>query len=194
MNLEPNSLQYYNNKYATCALHSFNPENKRRFLKVMEHIKGKYVLDVGCGEGVLVNLLTGKGLDAFGIDFSPIAIARARQGRYTPGGVIKTIGNFAIANIKNSFGFGKNTFTTICMCEIIEHFKNTDFLFNEAKRVLKPEGRIVITTPAYKREGFPEHERDFDAVSLSKLLSVYGKPFIEQISELHFVGYVDIPK
>lgn len=192
MTLIPNTVPYYNDKYNKRALHSFNPENRRRFYKVMELVKGHRILDIACGEGVLVNLLAGKGHDAVGVDFSPVAIARAKRGEYSPAGSIKTIGKFYVMDIRQELNFQARSFDTVCICETIEHFKDPRFLFLEALRLLSRPGRIVLTTPAYKKDGHPEHELDFTRESLLKLITPFGEPCVIQLSELHFIAYIDV--
>lgn len=47
-------------------------------VRILEHIRGKDVLDVGCGSGVLSAALREQGYNVFGIDTSPESVARAR--------------------------------------------------------------------------------------------------------------------
>lgn len=194
MKMQVNTSTWFDYKYGIGAIHSFNPENKKRYYKIMEYAKGNTILDVGCGQGVLVNLLTGKGFKATGVDFSNVALKFAKAGHYSPGGVIKTIGSFVYADITKTLPFKDQSFDCVCLCEVIEHFQHPEFLLVEAQRLTKPNGRILITVPFYKKEGHPEHVIDFTANSLFTLLNKFGNAHIEQVSKLHFVAYIDILK
>jgi 2-polyprenyl-3-methyl-5-hydroxy-6-metoxy-1,4-benzoquinol methylase len=52
-----------------------------------------------------------------------------------------------IADLHQSFPYNKNTFDTITAGEIIEHIYDTDFFLEEIKRVLKPNGFLILSTP-----------------------------------------------
>ena len=45
--------------------------------------------------------------------------------------------------------FAKETFDTVCLCDIVEHLAPQDIpdLLKEAARVLKKKGKLVLTTP-----------------------------------------------
>lgn len=194
MNLVPNTVEYYQDKYKNRALHSGNPENRKRFAKVLDFCKGKEILDVACGEGYLTNLLATAGYNAVGFDFSTIAIARAKKGEFSPSGKFNTVAKFLVADLKSLWPFEYNSFDSIILAEIVEHFLDPNFLFREAKKFLKPGGRIIVTVPSYPIAGFPEHKISFSKETLLLLLSKSGQAHVEQITPKHFVGYVDTPK
>ncbi|MDD3003099.1 MAG: methyltransferase domain-containing protein, partial [Candidatus Shapirobacteria bacterium] len=52
-----------------------------------------------------------------------------------------------IADLHSTFPYQKNTFNTITAGEIIEHIYDTDFFLKEIKRILKPNGFLVLSTP-----------------------------------------------
>lgn len=54
--------------------------------------------------------------------------------------------------------FSNNTFDSIIAIEVLEHIPNVEQILAELNRVLKPEGRILITTPFM----YPEHEEPYD--------------------------------
>jgi SAM-dependent methyltransferase len=51
---------------------------------LQEVARGSRILDIGCGEGTLASDLIGLGYQVVGLDFSPIAIQKARK--YCPAG------------------------------------------------------------------------------------------------------------
>lgn len=54
--------------------------------------------------------------------------------------------------------FDDNTFDSVLSTEVFEHIFNIDELLQELNRVLKPDGKILITCPFV----YPEHEKPFD--------------------------------
>ena len=52
-----------------------------------------------------------------------------------------------VGNLESSFGYEDNSFDVWVCAEVIEHILDTDFFIEEIKRVLKPNGYLIITTP-----------------------------------------------
>ena len=55
--------------------------------------------------------------------------------------------DFISANLNNGLPLRDNSFDTITAGETIEHLENPAFFLRECKRVLKPKGKLIITTP-----------------------------------------------
>lgn len=108
-----------------------------RFKKDYFKNKSK-VLDVGCGIGVLGQLIKEKyNSDVFGIDLAESAIKIARK----QGVVAKK------SDINNRWPYKDSTFDVVVCVQVLEHLYNPDFFFKEAKRVLKKNGVLIISTP-----------------------------------------------
>ncbi len=80
--------------------------------------------------------------------------------------------------VKDSLDFPDSYFDYVTMLAFIEHVKNPDPLVAEVYRVLKPEGKLVITTPKkqaeflirlYVRDIDEEHSSYHDLDSISRL-------------------------
>jgi SAM-dependent methyltransferase len=69
-----------------------------------------------------------------------------------------------IAN-SNFLPFPDNSFDTLVCCEMLEHDLAFWFTFNEAYRVLRPGGIIIVTTRA---NGFPRHDYPSDYYRFSQ--------------------------
>jgi 2-polyprenyl-3-methyl-5-hydroxy-6-metoxy-1,4-benzoquinol methylase len=95
------------------------------------------VLDLGCNFGQLGKLLIEKGNEVHGIDISPKAVECS-----------KSLGIMAkVGNLEETIDFENQSFDVVVAMEVIEHILDTDFLLYEIYRVLKTEGRLIITTP-----------------------------------------------
>jgi SAM-dependent methyltransferase len=113
------------------------------------------LLDVGCGPGTFVgNYLSG--VDCLGIDFSALQIDYANR-RY--GSAEHRFSTQVLAGLDERFD-------AITMIELIEHLPPADArrLLAEARELLSPRGRLVVTTPNY-RSLWPLIERGVNLVS-----------------------------
>lgn len=115
-----------------------NELSKEEFL-MFELLKDKQgsLLDVGCGEGTISNILIEKGFDVVGIDFSNVAVEKAK------GQGVKAM----VVDVDNGIPFDENKFDVVWMGDILEHVFDPIFLLAEAKRVLKENGCILLTVP-----------------------------------------------
>jgi 2-polyprenyl-3-methyl-5-hydroxy-6-metoxy-1,4-benzoquinol methylase len=102
------------------------------------------LLDVGCGPGSFISLLDPE-KTAVGIDLDPGQIAYAN----------KTYGTkkhcFLRQKAEARFPFKDESFDVITIIEVIEHITRDQAfrMLNEARRVLKPGGRVILSTPNY---------------------------------------------
>lgn len=100
--------------------------------------KGDKMLDAGCGSGDMAKAIMKKyGVVAYGTDLNKVAIRRAN------GVGVKA----KIANLDEKWPYEDSFFNSVIAAEIIEHVINPDNFLSEAKRVLKKNGYLVITTP-----------------------------------------------
>jgi len=107
---------------------------KEEIAKVI-HLENSYkVLDVACGNGSLLKMLSGKAkLHAYGVDISENMIKEAKS-RYPEMQFITT----------NSAGlpFEDDYFDVITVCAAFHHFTEPEKFISEAKRTLKAGGYI----------------------------------------------------
>lgn len=111
--------------------------DKIRIKKIVEIVgNNNKILDVGCYRGFLSKLLLDNGNEVFGIDIAKKALIQARKLG------IKT----QYADLEKKIPFVSNSFDLVVAAEIIEHIKDTDNFLSEIKRVLRPNGYLVIST------------------------------------------------
>ena len=111
-------------------------------IKAMDSVNFKPpVLDVGCGDGVVARVVLSKtgGKFDYGIDISPKEIRKAKKS-----GAYK---HCRIASIYK-LPFSNSSFQTVFANSVIEHFQKLDKSLSEMARVLKPGGRLIMTTPS----------------------------------------------
>ena len=102
-------------------------------------------LDIGCGPGTFIGLLD-ENKTSVGIDVAPgqIDYAKKKYGSY----------NHRFENMESvkELAFEKSSFDVVTLIEVIEHIPHADVfdLLKESHRVLRSDGRILMTTPNYK--------------------------------------------
>ncbi len=100
-------------------------------------LKPGRLLDVGCGDGVFLDRMRKEGWAVDGVDFDEHAIENAKL-KY---GLKLWHGDLHSAH------FQADSFDAITLSHVIEHVTNPGELMVELKRILKPGGRVVLTTP-----------------------------------------------
>jgi 2-polyprenyl-3-methyl-5-hydroxy-6-metoxy-1,4-benzoquinol methylase len=102
----------------------------------LESSRAGRLLDVGAGSGVLVARMGALGWQAEGLDFDPRSVAAAR-GR----GLTMHLGALEQAH------FPESSFEAVTMSHSLEHVHDPQRWLAEARRILKPGGRLTLATP-----------------------------------------------
>jgi len=110
---------------------------------------GGRLLEVGCGSGEALRVLAELGWDVEGVDFDRAAVDRARSH-----GLAVRQGSLREQQ------YPSESFDAVVMSHLIEHVPDPRALVEECRRVLKPDGLLVILTPNARSWGhavFHEH-------------------------------------
>jgi len=128
-------ISFYGQRYST--VWSFSRVDKVRISIVIKLVgQGKKVLDVGCYNGTISSLLA-HGNEVHGVDLSEKAVELARQ---------KGIEAY-VSDAEDKLPFPSAFFDVVFAGEVIEHTFDTDRFLEEIRRVMKPSGSLVLTTP-----------------------------------------------
>jgi 2-polyprenyl-3-methyl-5-hydroxy-6-metoxy-1,4-benzoquinol methylase len=113
---------------------------RRAFL--LGHVcAGQRALDVGCGEAHFTAELARAGLEAVGIDVAQEPLRRARQAH--PELDLRLIDGAAPWPLPDA------GFHVVWAGEVIEHVTHTAAWMSEVRRVLRPRGTLLLSTPAH---------------------------------------------
>ncbi|HEX5224840.1 MAG TPA: class I SAM-dependent methyltransferase [Solirubrobacteraceae bacterium] len=102
---------------------------------------GERVLDVGCGEGELAARLVRAGAQVLAVDVAEEALRRAREAH--PELELRVI------DAEGEWDLPDAAFDVVWAGEVIEHVADTAVWLSEARRVLRPGGALLLSTPAH---------------------------------------------
>jgi ubiquinone/menaquinone biosynthesis C-methylase UbiE len=115
-------------------------------LQLAPEIADAALLEAGCGDGVFSIELAKRGGRVTAFDFSQTAVDAARRRAETEG-VAASI-QFSVADL-HRIPFPAAAFDLVFCCECLEHVGRPGVVLAELRRVLKPGGRLVLTTENY---------------------------------------------
>lgn len=113
--------------------------NDTNILTLLERNPAATVLDIGCGDGQKTIKFKKKieSPEITGIDgvYQRLKVARERG-----------VNNVKRINLEKAWTLSSNHYDVIISNQVIEHIVDTDNFISEIKRILKPNGYIIIST------------------------------------------------
>ena len=153
----------------TVGSREFQQVSRRRIHWMCAQVGGPDVLDVGCSQGIASILLAREGHRVVGIDREHEAIRAARERLDQEEAQVRERVEFRVGEGR-AVGFADGSFDAVLFGEVLEHQLDPGKLLDEARRVLRPGGRIVITTP-YGIHPYPDHKEPLYLSALLERLS-----------------------
>jgi len=156
----------------------FIPHQKGFVRRIISSVEG-LTLDCGCGRGLWSRKLKEKGINVISMDISLRRLT-----------LCKNEGNndYIVRASCTHLPFKPICFNSVLFLEVIEHLNEKDqkLPLREIRRILKPNGKIVITTPnrpiyrlITKFLHFfrynPEHVHELSLTEVSNLVQAYFK-------------------
>lgn len=152
-------------------------EHVVRYEATVQLAKGKIVLDIACGSGYGSALLAKTAKKVIGVDVDKQAVDYA-------------IANYGSKNIEflvgdaTSIPLETDSVDVVVTYETIEHIEDYKKFMQEIKRVLKPDGLAIISTPNDKEfmQGNHFHIHQFELAELKTLIGNYfteQKPYLQ---------------
>jgi SAM-dependent methyltransferase len=118
------------------------------------NLKGK-VLDIGCGIGDMLSYRK----NTVGLDVNPLNVAFCQK-RQLEAYMMKP----------DVIPFGDESFDSVLLDNVLEHIEKPSLLFKEIRRVLKPDGLLLIGVPGIRGyESDDDHKVFYDEKKLQAL-------------------------
>lgn len=123
------------------SLHDINPL-RMKYIDERSPVKGKRVLDVGCGGGILSEAMARKGARVTGIDMAEGPLRAARDHAARSGYDICYLQSTAEAFSKNH----PDGFDVVTCLELLEHVDDPGSVVAACARLVRPGGDVFFAT------------------------------------------------
>jgi len=166
-------------------------EHLHRYLLAREWCRGKDVLDVASGEGYGTWMLAKVARSATGVEIAPNAVEHATR-------------SYCADNLRFLQGDARDipledaSLDVVVSFETIEHFAEQPKFVVEVRRVLRPDGTFIVSTP--DRDNYspaetppnPYHVQEFTLSEFEKLLQA-GFANVDIVAQRPILGSVILP-
>lgn len=167
----PSALPFTGERFTPECAGGIWYEHWHRYVLIRDWVAGKVVLDAACGEGYGSAFLAEVAAQVTGLDLSDDAVDHARQ-KYGS----KANLTYKAASV-TSIPLADASVDVVVSFETIEHLLDQELMLDEFRRVLRPDGLLVLSAPNrpvysdaqnYRNEF---HVREHDRAELDALLS-----------------------
>lgn len=158
-----------------------------RLQKAVAGSSGKRVLDIGCGQGVCLEMMRDRGFEAYGVELGEESARLACEER----GLNVVAGDLLALQAANE------SFDVVLMSHLIEHVDDPIGILDRVRDLLKPGGLVLLSLPNYRcieRRIFganwypwclPVHLYHFDTRSIRRAAEMAGLK-VDRVAYLPF--------
>ena len=149
INADPAELQ----KFATLAhrwwdpnsefkpLHDINPL-RLDYIDRLVGLRGKRVLDVGCGGGILSESMAARGAEVTGIDLGEKALKVAQLHKLESGAAV----DYRLVSVEALAAEAPESYDVVTCMEMLEHVPDPAQIVAACAQLVKPGGRVFFST------------------------------------------------
>jgi len=156
---------------------NFTVKKKVKLIEFYSLEKG-FVLDIGAGTGDFLATAKNNEWKTYGIE--PNDKAK---------GIAKGKG---LCIAEDTKGFDDNFFDIITMWHVLEHVPNLDEQISELKRIIKPNGTILIAVPNFKSFDAKYYGKFWAAFDVPRHLWHFSKNAIQELFSKHQLKVVEV--
>src|SRR5579884_1636989 len=133
-------MDFTGERYVPAIEGQIKYEHLHRYALCLELVAGKTVLDIASGEGYGAALLASVATSVTGVDVDAATVEHAKHSYYKPNLTF-------LAGTCERIPLPDSSFDIVTSFETIEHHDKHDEMLDEIKRVLKPGGALIISSP-----------------------------------------------
>lgn len=160
-------------------------QTEEEVMDTLLEVDGKFIVDVGCGEGALCRRLAGRGARVLGIEPHPVQAEKNARAPVTPNVGFKQAGAAAIPVEPNSVD-------GIIFKNSLHHMHAPDYenIFAEVARILKTDGFLCVIEPVangsfqYVMEFF--HDETAVRLAAYQALTRFADPLFGSMREIYY--------
>ena len=124
-------------------LHEINPLRLDYIDKHAGGLKGKKVIDVGCGGGILAESMALRGADTLGIDMGTAPLSVAELHALESGVDNVVYQKVTVESLAEEQG---ETYDVVCCMEMLEHVPDPGSIIKACSDLVKPGGKVFFST------------------------------------------------
>jgi len=169
-------MEFTGERYVPSEEGQIKYEHLHRYALSLEFVAGKAVMDIASGEGYGAHLMASVAASVTGVDVDPNAVEHSKRSYFSPN-LQFVAGSCSAVPLPNA------SFDVITSFETIEHHDKHEEMMSEIKRLLKPGGLLIISSPnrtTYSDEpGYtnPYHVKELYFDEFHQLLGRHFKHF-----------------
>jgi len=133
-------MDFTGERFVPGANGNIDLEHMHRYMHAARVVRGKSVLDIASGEGYGSAILARSAARVIGVDISAEAVAHAAQ-FYKADNLEYFVGSCA------EIPLGDSSVDVVVSFETLEHHDQHEEMFLEIRRILKPGGVLIISSP-----------------------------------------------
>lgn len=146
------------------------------YKRIIRAVKGKTVLEIAAGPGLLAKRVAGAADKMISTDYSDGMIREAKKGAYADNLTFET------ANAE-SLPYPNNSFDVVIIANALHIIPNPEKVLDEIDRVLKDGGLLIAPN-------FVNHKKGFVRALWSKILQIAGVRFEHQWSAEQYFAFL----
>jgi GT2 family glycosyltransferase/SAM-dependent methyltransferase/glycosyltransferase involved in cell wall biosynthesis len=182
------ALEWTGERLTTAADGQVETEHLHRYFLARELVRGLDVLDIASGEGYGSALLAQSARSVVGVEIDPTTVAHAAS-HYSASNLT------FIQGAAQSIPLGDASVDAVVSFETVEHIYEQEQFLAEIRRVLKPGGIVIISSPnrdVYSAPGTPPNPHHVRELAEGQFAALVGGQFthIEMFGQRPIVGSV----
>lgn len=191
MNIK-DQLEWTGERMTPEAVGDVQAEHLHRYLFTIPFIRNKRILDIACGEGYGTNLMSKYALSVVGVDIDEKTINHATK-KYKRDNIGFKVG------AAHKIPLNDRSVDVVVSFETLEHHDKHDEMLSEFRRILTPNGILIISSPEKRKYTDernyhnPFHIKELYYEELKTLLCKYFK-YNYYFMQSTFKGSLIIPE